>query len=255
MPDKRYATKAGPGFLMQITVRSAYRKFKKAHDIKIGLSKFMDLRPKNVRKLSLKHRQFCLCPYCLNIKYKIIAINKAVVENNLPIDMKVEDEHAFLDVLLCKKAKGKKFHRRECVFGKCDTCKDVHSQIMAHYEEFLTLDKEVSWNYWGRSECEDGKIRRIMMTYKKTPADLVNDLVQDVVRPMQGITIMEHMFVAAWQSEQFQELKNNLPTGWVLLLMDFAKNRTVHYQDEIKSAFFWAKTNNTSSYSDIFPTR
>ena len=33
-------------------------------------------------------------------------------------------------------------------------------------------------------------------------------------------------------------IKENLPEGWALLVLDFAKNRLVHYQDEIKSAYF-----------------
>ena len=231
MPDKRYCTKAGPGFLMQITLGSTFQIFRREYPkIKIGLKKFMAIRPKNVRKLSLKHRRSCLCPYCANLKYKVMALNKIV-------HGKVEDERAFLNTLMCPR-EGTRFHAYECIFGKCKTCKDVKSTIYKDYQEVLALDTIVTWNHWERQVCEDNQVRRTMVTHKKGTAELICELVEDVTSPTKGVTMKEHVFVAAWQQNQFHQLKQTLPLQWVLLVLDFAKNRTVHYQDEIKSAYF-----------------
>ncbi|KAJ8049262.1 hypothetical protein HOLleu_01941 [Holothuria leucospilota] len=44
--------------------------------------------------------------------------------------------------------------------------------------------------------------------------------------------------VRACKYYQYNKLKNNLPHGWILMVMDFAQNRKVYFQDEIKSARF-----------------
>lgn len=64
------------------------------------------------------------------------------------------------------------------------------------------------------------------------------ELIKDIECPVQGVTFVEHVFVASWQYYQYNKLKNNLPHGWILMVMDFAQNRKVYFQDEIKSAHF-----------------
>ena len=68
VPQKRYATKDGPGFLMLIPVDSAHAKYNAENpDKKVSLGKFASLRPKTVRKLNRSHREYCVCPYCIKI--------------------------------------------------------------------------------------------------------------------------------------------------------------------------------------------
>lgn len=119
MPSKRFALKSGSGFLMQIAVKSAFNIFKKKNpNTKVGLTTFQLLRPRRVRLLSLKHREVCLCPYCMNIKYKVCALNRAVSDQKLDILIKLEDEKALVDMLLCTKEG--RFYNYDCAFGMCD---------------------------------------------------------------------------------------------------------------------------------------
>ena len=121
MPSKRFTTKAGPAFLMQISVKSAYKIFRKENeDIKIRLTRFQTLRPERVKLLSLSHREFCLCPYCLNVKYKLLTLNRVVSNSGVDSSVKIADEE-FLDTLLCQRDnRFPHFHRYDCVFGKCN---------------------------------------------------------------------------------------------------------------------------------------
>jgi hypothetical protein len=83
------------------------------------------------------------------------------------------------------------------------------------------------------------KQRKVLVTRKGTKAELIYELLmKDVMKPVQGTSFFQHLHTAKWQSKQFEKLRNNLPKGCILQVMDFAKNRTVVYQDEIKSAFY-----------------
>lgn len=75
----------------------------------------------------------------------------------------------------------------------------------------------------------------------KIPQELVAELIKDIECPVQGVTFIEHVFVASWQYYQYNQLKNNLPKGWILMVMDFAQNRKIFFQDEIKAAHFSQK--------------
>lgn len=43
------------------------------------------------------------------------------------------------------------------------------------------------------------------------------------MEPVKGTTFQEHLFIGQWQQRQFAEMRNNLPTDCVLLVMDFGK--------------------------------
>ena len=63
---------------------------------------------------------------------------------------------------------------------------------------------------------------------------------KDILHPSQGVSFFQHLLNAKWQAEQYRNLKTNLPKDTLLQVMDFAKNREMKYQDEIKSAFYTA---------------
>ena len=69
--------------------------------------------------------------------------------------------------------------------------------------------------------------------------DLMQQLIDnDLKRPALNTTFIMHFFTADWQYYQYRLLKQNLKSGEVMLVMDFAENRNSQYQDEIKSAHF-----------------
>jgi hypothetical protein len=54
----------------------------------------------------------------------------------------------------------------------------------------------------------------------------------------QCITLAHHMFCAKWQYRQFRSLQANLPTGWVLKVLDFAENYRPMHQNEVQTAHY-----------------
>lgn len=79
LPQKRFATKTGPAYVLQISLKAAYQIFQKGYpNIKIGYTKFTLLRPRNVRLLSSMIHEVCMCVYCLNVKYKSLALSRLV---------------------------------------------------------------------------------------------------------------------------------------------------------------------------------
>ena len=239
LPDKRYATKHGAARVMQLTLKGAYTLFKKQHPgIKIGFTMFTVCRPPNVRLLNtISHKDVCMCPYCLNVSYKVQALNRVVTTSGKSPDMKIQDEREFVDKLLCQIQEGETFHRLDCVAMKCTKCSSYSTRIQEHYKE---LDKTgmCTWLRWERKECKDGKWRRVLVSKQSTLQEAISELIKDVVEPVKGTTFPHHLFTANWQYAQYRNLKENLPDTWALLIMDFGQNRTVTYQDEIKAAHY-----------------
>lgn len=52
------------------------------------------------------------------------------------------------------------------------------------------------------------------------------------------MNLRQHCFTAAWQNEQFENLKSNVEHGTVVCVMDFAQNYTTLYQDDIKATHY-----------------
>ncbi|GFR78852.1 hypothetical protein ElyMa_004005400 [Elysia marginata] len=69
LPHKRYTTKRGAAYVRLVTMRGAYKLFRaKNPDVKIGATKFNQLKPRTVRKLGSVNVETCLCLCCQNLR-------------------------------------------------------------------------------------------------------------------------------------------------------------------------------------------
>lgn len=221
LPHKRYASKYGPAYLMQLTLKSAYRQFQLEHPaVKIGFTKFSLLRPRNVRLLTRSHWEFCVCTVCQNIKYKVRALNMCASKARMH-HLKIEKEHrGIIDLVLCPKADSSRFHASDCVYGTCGNCKNYGMVIKEHYKELLTINPVVVWHHWERKVEEDGIARKRLITKKRKVSDATEELISDTERPVLGTSFPKHIFEADWQQMQFCKLRSNLPdetVGWLFL--------------------------------------
>ena len=234
MPQKRYATKNGPGYLLQHSILGAFKKYKKIHIYEqISYSTFAKLRPTNVRLLSPKYREYCVCVYCVNIRYKVLTLSRHACTTQ-----KYKHEEELYDNLLCSKSSQMRFHNLNCIEGKCDTCKDHRKRLYDLYKfNDTTLNEMTVWCSWQKSRDDKG-VRRVLKATKGSVRDLMNELVGDLIEPVKGVSFFQHLFTAKWQQHQFINLKSNLPEDHIIQIMDFAKNRQTKYNDEIKSAFY-----------------
>ena len=159
MPSKRYATKAGPGYLMQMSVMAAHHKYKAEYPVQhISYSKFAELRPKNVRLLSLKYREYCSCIYCINVRYKLLSVSKVVTDKS----KKKTHESDIMDMLLCPKNDNQRFHGIQCVNDMCIKCNDKTARLYNYYSfaEDTLKNTEITWITWKRSKNDKGKSQR-----------------------------------------------------------------------------------------------
>ena len=66
--------------------------------------------------------------------------------------------------------------------------------------------------------------------------DKISVCVEEMCKGLESFS--SHVFVANWQYTQYSYLRDNLPVGWVLSVIDFAENYRCTYQDEIASAYY-----------------
>ena len=135
----------------------------------MGFTKFTLLRPKNVRLLSKSHWAFCVCTVCQNVTYKIQALD-AILSKNGKKHLQIHNIAEMMNMLLCKTRLCERFHKVDCVFGKCQKCANFELTIRSHYETFLTdhSDMTIVWQHWERvMDINYGKVKK-KPTYKET---------------------------------------------------------------------------------------
>ncbi|CAG2250372.1 unnamed protein product [Mytilus edulis] len=241
LPQKRYTTKYGPGYSLQMTLTAAFKTFRDENPtIKLSFSKFISLKPKCVRLLTKTQWNVCVCPTCFNIKYKLTCLNRAFSHHKSP-----RNEKELVNFLLCRKPDARRFHQSKCIYGICEMCSshEKHCNIVQHYRDLNTDQEQIrklSWNHWERKMGSDGKIRKCLVQKEGNVHQCLEELQEDVEKPTQGTSLVKHVFTADWQQFQFNTIKDNLPKDNILMVMDFGRNRVVRYQDEIKSAYFAA---------------
>jgi hypothetical protein len=221
LPSKRHATKHGAGYVLQQTLRQAHQLFRVEHpDVKVGYTRFTLLRPKNVRKISATFLDTCQCVYCLNVRLKLLAINRCISRSGLDASLKLEDERSIAGLLLCAKQPGDPFHAPDCINGTCSQCCKQQDTIEQHFQPLLVANPTICWSKWDRAV---GGREPVVCT--GTARQLMDELITDVVAPCRNSSFVQHLFTAHWQHHQYRTLKEKLIIGQVLVVMDFAENK------------------------------
>ena len=89
-------------------------------------------------------------------------------------------------------------------------------------------DERVKLKRWVASDEGTKELQELEVS----PKELVDFLCKDLD------SYSRHIFNADWQYKEFKSLKENLPKGWLLLVVDFAENYRCRQQKEISSAYF-----------------
>ena len=76
------------------------------------------------------------------------------------------------------------------------------------------------------------------MTKTVTVSEALKEMLTDITDPTQGTNFLQHMHTAYWQYWQYKQCKETLKPDQLLQVIDFAKNRSTFYDDEIKGAFY-----------------
>lgn len=189
MTQKRFACKSGPGFLLQVSLKAAYQQFKFENpELKISFSKFASLRPRHIQLLTNTHREFCLCVYCVNVRYKLLAVSRLTNDQS----KKITNENEIANVLLCQKSDNDRFHALACICGSCLNCSNTEQTLREHFA-FAAAHQNITWDHWEKVE-QNNTTRRVLSTKTGTGTELLEEFAEDVLKPSKSTTFIQHLF-------------------------------------------------------------
>lgn len=195
--------------LLQYTLKELYQLFKNDNpDLKIGFSKFAELRPKQCVLGNDKNTwNCCVCIYCQNLKLILEPLGK-----NLKID-------TILSEIVCY------LSSEVCMFSQCRSCKGI-DDIEEICENLLNNNDCVSVRYkqWTTdASLSDNQVSR-------------SEYIGNVSRAL--IDIKEHYFLNLQQKSYYQSSKSNLQQHECVMVVDFGSNYSLQLQDSIQAYFF-----------------
>ena len=178
----------------------------------------------------------CLCDRCENVELLLKAMH-AIGIQNIP-----GNRYAAMEAVVCSERCSQfgtdfSFPEKSCIYGNCENCgeESLGNIIRSANEELFQSNRSITWRKWvtksGKSSPEKCQIRG---TVRQALQELLHLL--NMFKP--------HLFRANWNRNIFQYSRNNLQSGHVVQIFDFAQNFTNIYQDQVQSAY-WQSTQTT----------
>jgi len=216
-----------PKKALEASLVHSYKSFKEKHpENKISYSKFVSLRPSNILPMTKQKHYQCLCEYCVNIDFKVKALGRLCSSKRL--ESPAVDRYEASRITLCPKGDGN--YKKECLDRNCQFCGvelfDEKTRGLITY-----TDSPITWKRWEMVTQPITQKKFMTLVCK-------NGTVGELLAELKGclVPFAKHLFNAKWQSEQFEELKKNMPEKWVMFCMDFGENYSCHHQDEAQGA-------------------
>ncbi|KYQ54441.1 hypothetical protein ALC60_06673 [Trachymyrmex zeteki] len=207
--------------LLLFDLRGLFLAFKESNpDIKVGFSKFAQLRPRQcILAGSSGTHSVCVCTIHQNCKLMLDAVNitKLTEKSVKPIS----DYKDCLQQITCTDPS------EECSLGECEKCPNI-SELMLNVQELLE-EQDIynvqfsSWTGTDRSTLQTKIVPTIAFL-----EELSNKL--NLLKP--------HSFISKQQSQFFQNKRENLNDGEVLVVLDFSENYKYVVQDASQAFHF-----------------
>ena len=221
--------------VMNMTLKEAFDLFNLKHPgIKVGLSSFKALKPKQVKIVKETSHRSCLCQICCNLALKIDCLKKfadQTEKDKLKQLMIGMTKRKLSDMTLCSYSD---LPSNKCLQGMCEKCGP--SLLQKQLELDLNADEKIQWYKWEGIQVIDDKsqVKRVTSCVSKTTTaqDFLSQLQDDVKR------YTPHIFRANWQHKQLQSCLDNLHPGQLVMLMDFSENYRCRFQNEAQNAYF-----------------
>ena len=231
LPDKNFVGKKSlqSRHVMERSLKNAFSKFMEENpETNISFSKFVKLRPRNIKTMAHNKLVQCCCEYCINMELKLRAVNKVAVQHKKP-DCSIKDKYEASRITLCPKDNA--HYRKTCINRKCKLCgvKKLDEKL----NSLNDVEGTVMWGKWDNVNKErNGSTvtRKALVNKAGSFTDLVKEL-KDELSPFS-----KHLFVAQWQIKQYESLKDKVPDKHCLAVVDFGENYTCTYQEEAQSA-------------------
>ncbi|GBN96229.1 hypothetical protein AVEN_174177-1 [Araneus ventricosus] len=202
--------------LILCNLKEAYHQFKEQHtNIKIGFSKFAELRPKHcVLAGSNGTHSVCVCTIHQNMKLMLHSI---------------KPHHSLLKIMelyVCS------IENQKCMFGECSQCpKENFRNEIEKFEAFQNAD-EIIYKRWISTD------RSTLITQVESTEEFLDSF----VGCMPNLT--KHHFIAKSQSKYLKDMKLNIPQEECIVLLDFSENYSFIVQDAIQG-FHWENSQAT----------
>ena len=191
---------------MLISLKEAHNCFVKTHpQYKIGLSKFCELRPTNIKLFDHIPHNVCVCSYHENVRLLLLALKE---HTELYTDFQ-----GFIDQVTCDSS------QKNCMSNECSNCKNKidnftpnNSADAIKFYQWLTNDKIEKVELLG------------------TVADAFS-LLKKQLQPF-----LIHTFIKRRQAAHLDTLVSQCDTKKIVLQVDFSENATIMSQNEVQSA-------------------
>lgn len=212
-------------------LREMYALFKERHDgIKIGISKFCQLRPRNIilANASGSHN-VCVCTKHQNVKLMIDAINLKKLTAGVP-NYQLECYKDCLKQMTCIPSSSK------CHLRKCNKCPGIEN-LKAKLNQLLEQNDidEITYKQWV-------SVDRDNLETMIGQADVFVDSLCEKLE-----ILLPHSFIAKQQAAYLSERKSNLEKNEYIAVCDFSENASFTIQDAVQG-FHW-----NNSQATLYP--
>lgn len=202
--------------LILCNLKEAYQQFKEQNsNIKIGFSKFADLRPKFcILAGGNGTHSVCVCTIHQNMKLMLHSIKR---------------HHSLLDIMklyVCN------IENEKCMLGECDRCPNENFRAeVEKFEIFQNVD-EIIYKRWVSTD------RATLVTQVESTEEFLDSFVEHMS------VLTKHHFIAKSQSKYLKDKKLALLQEECIVLLDFAENYSFIVQDAIQG-FHWENSQAT----------
>ena len=207
--------------LVLCNLKEAFNHFKNVHpSIKIGFSKFAELRPKQcVLAGSAGTHSVCVCTIHQNVKLMMVGakLGKLTENDDIPL---VHYNHC-LAQLRCNPP------RCECFLQQCDECGDTSSlseRLQTTFDNQVI--EQIEFKKWTTTD------RSTLLTVKLD----ADEFILEFCRQLE--ILQRHDFISRQQAACLRDTREVLQPGEFLVVCDFAENYSFVMQDEAQS-FHW----------------
>jgi hypothetical protein len=182
--------------------------------VKLGLTSFRGIIPKNVLPFSKMPIFSCLCKYHENFRLIFEGVKEFLIDR--------ENITSYKDLLSKLTCTTDNF---ECMNGMCVNCESVDDVIKKQLFKFERNQKIrfVQWVSDDRHHTEE-----MSLSIKDFYTHFID----------QSVEFKQHAFTASAQSSHFDEDMKNLQNDTALMVQDFSENFSCIPQNEIQQAFY-----------------
>ena len=219
-----------PKRLLLYSLEEAHSKFREEHEtIIVGLTKFQELRPKNVVLAGSEGtHNICVCLHHQNPK---LMISSSIVGSDTTFkELMIKNPHKTLTAVSLLEEITCNPQELDCLMGlsHCDECAQLGEEMKANFLEICEClgITEIYYDQWLSTDYS--AIHSLC-----DPAEIFANNFVDAIKKLK-----EHHFLSMKQEKNYKEELENLPLGHLLIEMDFAENYVFKTQDSIQHNYF-----------------